>query len=59
MSGRFDYDANYIYMSSRIKNLKTSIVELTDRIYVDKPIKKQKEVPMQRQKDLSQTFIDL
>ena len=48
LSGRFDYDSNYINMNSCIMNLKTSILQLTDRIYVDKPIKKQKEVPMQR-----------
>ena len=53
LSGRFDYDSNYINMNSCIMNLKTSILQLTDRIYVDKPIKKQKEVPMQRQRDLS------
>lgn len=58
LSGRFDYDSNYINMNSCIMNLKTSILQLTDRIYVDKPIKKQKEVPMQRQRDLSQTFVD-
>lgn len=58
MSGRFEYDANYISMNTYIRNLKTNILQLTDRIYVDKPIKKQKEVPMQRQKDLSQTFVD-
>ena len=40
MSGRFEYDSNYINMTTVIKNLKTSIIELTDRIYVDKPIKK-------------------
>jgi hypothetical protein len=48
MSGRFEYDANYINMTTLVKNLKTSILQLTDRIYVDKPMNKQKEVPMQR-----------
>ena len=56
MSGRFDYDTNYIELKTFVKNLKTSTVELTDRIYVDKPIRKQKEVPMQKKQDLAQTF---
>jgi hypothetical protein len=56
MSGRFDYDANYINWNTNVKNIKTSFVQLTDRVYVDKPIKKQKEVPMQKKKDLAKTF---
>lgn len=40
MSGRFEYDANYINMNTQIKNLKTSILQVTERIYVDKPINK-------------------
>ena len=39
-SGRFDYDANYINWNTFIRNLKTSNVMLTDKVYVDKPIKK-------------------
>jgi hypothetical protein len=49
MSGRFDYDANYIDLNTFIKNLKYSSVEITERVYVDKPMKKQKEVPIERQ----------
>jgi hypothetical protein len=49
MSGRFDYDANYIDLNTFIKNLKYSSVEITERVYVDKPMEKQKEVPIERQ----------
>lgn len=56
MSGRFEYDSNYINWNTIVKNLKTSIIQLTDRIYVDKPIRKQKEVPMQKKKDMAKTF---
>ena len=40
MSGRFEYDSNYINMNTQVKNLKTSILQVTERIYVDKPINK-------------------
>jgi hypothetical protein len=38
-SGQFDYDSNYIEPSSRIRNLKFNTVEVTERMYVDKPMK--------------------
>lgn len=47
-SGQFDYDANYIDLNSFIKNLKVNTVEVTERVYVDKPMRKQKEVPIER-----------
>lgn len=47
-TGAFDYDANYLDNNTLIKNLKYSTVELTEKIYVDKPIKKQKELPIER-----------
>ena len=55
-NGAFDYDANYINWNTFIKNLKTTTVKLTEKVYVDKPIGMQKAVPMQRKKDLAQTF---
>ncbi|CDW71590.1 UNKNOWN [Stylonychia lemnae] len=55
-SGRFDYDANHLNQNTIIRNLKTTNLMLTDRIYVDKPINKQKEVPMQKKKDMESTF---
>ena len=47
-SGMFDYDANYVDLNSYIKNLKYSTVEVTERVYVDMPMRKQKEVPIER-----------
>ena len=44
----FDYDANYVDLNSFIKNLKYSTVEVTERVYVDMPMRKQKEVPIER-----------
>ena len=47
-SGQFDYDSNYIDLNTFVKNLKTATVELTEKVYVDKPMKKQKEVPIEK-----------
>ena len=58
MSGRFDYDANYIDLNTFIKNIKYSSVEITERVYVDKPMKKQKEVPIERQQIVAETLKD-
>ncbi len=44
-------------MSSFIKNLKYSTVEVTERVYVDKPMKKQKEVPIERKQDVANSLI--
>jgi hypothetical protein len=44
----FDYDSNYIDMNTQVKNLKYSSVEVTERVYVDMPMRKQKEVPIER-----------
>ena len=38
-TGNFDYDTNYLDPNVVVKNLKYSNIELTERIYVDKPIK--------------------
>jgi hypothetical protein len=35
-----DYDPNFIDLNTYVKNLKTNTVELTEKIYVDKPIRK-------------------
>ena len=45
-SGDFGYDSNYIDKNTFIKNIKYSAVEVTERVYVDKPLKKLKEVPI-------------
>jgi hypothetical protein len=37
---RIDYDTSAIDLSTFVKNLKTTYVELTEKIYVDKPLKK-------------------
>lgn len=56
-SGQFDYDSNYVDMSSFIKNLKYSSVEVTERVYVDKPMRKQKEVPIERKQDVAHSLM--
>lgn len=40
MTGKFSYDTNFIDLSTYVKNLKTNTVELTEKIYADKPFKK-------------------
>ena len=55
-SGLFDYDSNYIDLNTIIKNLKYSTVEVTERVYVDKPMRKQKEVPIERKQDVTNTL---
>lgn len=47
MTGKFAYDANFIDLNMYVKNLKTNTVELTEKVYVDKPFKKQKEIPIE------------
>jgi hypothetical protein len=46
-TGRFDYDTNYLDLNMFIKNLKTSTIELNERFYVDKPLKRQKDMPIE------------
>lgn len=57
-SGHFDYDANYIDLNSIISNIKYSTVEVTERVYVDKPMRKQKEVPIERKQDIAASLIE-
>ena len=40
MTGRFDYDTNFIDMNMYVKNLKANSIELNERIYVDKPLRR-------------------
>ena len=47
-TGNFDYDTNYLDANVVVKNLKYSNIELTERIYVDKPIKNQKDLPIEK-----------
>jgi hypothetical protein len=45
----FDYDgASYVDLNTIVKNLKYNTVEVTEKVYVDKPMRKQKEVPIER-----------
>jgi len=44
-------------LSTIIRNLKYNTVEVTERVYVDKPMKKQKEVPIERKQDVTNTLI--
>lgn len=56
-SGMFDYDgANYIDLNAFIKNLKCNVVEVTEKVYVDMPMRKQKEVPIERKQDIAMTL---
>ena len=45
--GEIQYDTNFIDYLAYIKNLKTNCIELTERRYVDMPMKKQKEIPIE------------
>ena len=56
-SGQFDYDSNNIDLNTIIKNLKYNTVEVTERVYVDKPMRKQKEVPIERKQDVASTLM--
>jgi len=40
MSDGFQYETNFIDMNTKIKNLKTSTIELKERVFVDKPNRK-------------------
>jgi hypothetical protein len=53
MMGRFGYDATALDLNAMVRNLKYSNVELTERLYVDKPIKKQKEIPIEKKQELA------
>lgn len=57
MSGQFDYDASYVDLNTVIKNIKVAVVEVTERVYVDKPMKKQKELPIERKQDVMASLI--
>jgi hypothetical protein len=53
MMGMFGYDATALDLNAMVRNLKYSNVELTERLYVDKPIKKQKEIPIEKKQELA------
>ncbi len=36
--------------------MKCTTVEVTEKVYVDKPMRKQKEVPIERKQDVAMTF---
>ena len=57
MSGQFDYDASYVDLNTVIKNIRSAVVEVTERVYVDKPMKKQKELPIERKQDVMASLI--
>lgn len=42
-----DYDTNHIDMDMYVRNLKTSTVQLSEKVYVDKPMKRFKDVPIE------------
>lgn len=56
MSGKIEYDTNFIDYQTKLRNLKTNCIELTERIYIDKPLKRQKDVPIENQHALASTF---
>ena len=47
LHNKIEYDTNFIDYNMLLRNLKTNTIELTERIYVDKPLKKQKEIPIE------------
>lgn len=57
MTGKFAYESTAIDLNTAVKNLKSNTVELTEKIYVDKPYRKQKEVPIENQHALASTFV--
>jgi hypothetical protein len=40
LTGKFTYDMKAASMNTYVKNLKTNTVELTDKIFVDRPYQK-------------------
>jgi hypothetical protein len=44
-------------LNTIIKNIKSTVVEVTERVYVDKPMKKQKELPIERKQDVMASLI--
>lgn len=52
----FSYDSNFIDLNSYVRNLKTNMIELREKIYVDKPVRKVKEIPIENQHALASTF---
>ena len=52
-----EYDTNFIDYQTKIKNMKTNCIELTEKRYVDKPANKQKDVPIENQHGLASTFV--
>jgi len=53
---KVEYDTNSIDLRTLVKNLKTNTIELKEKLFADKPIRKQKEVPIENQHALSSTF---
>jgi hypothetical protein len=47
MTGKFNYEANELDLNTYIRNLKASTIELREKIFVDKPMRKQKEIPIE------------
>ena len=47
INGKLHYDVNFIDYKTQLRNLKTNCLELTEKVYVDKPIKRQKEIPIE------------
>lgn len=56
MTGKFTYEASALDLNAYVKNLKTNTVELTEKVYVDKPFRKQKELPIENQHAIASTF---
>ena len=45
-------------MNMYVRNLKTNTIELNEKVYVDKPLKRSKDVPIENQHALASTFKD-
>jgi hypothetical protein len=56
MTGRFDYEVGNLDMNSLVRNLRTDCVEIIDKVYVDKPLRLQKDVPIESKKLIASTL---
>jgi hypothetical protein len=56
MTGRFEYEVSNLDMNSLVRNLRTDCVEIIDKVYVDKPLRLQKDVPIESKKMIANTL---
>ena len=47
LTGDFKYEVPELDLNSLVRNLKTDTIELKEKIFIDKPLQKQREVPFE------------